>query len=52
MLVILVTQVEGRKIEDQGQPRQKISKTPTLISELGMVRQLCDPSYAGDGSRK
>jgi hypothetical protein len=43
--------VEIRRISVQGQPRQKVSKTPISTNKLGVVVCVYDPSCARDKGR-
>jgi hypothetical protein len=48
MSVILATwEAEIRRIVIQGQPRQKVSETPSLQKMLNVVVHTCHPIYAG-----
>jgi hypothetical protein len=48
MLVIpAIYEAEMRRIMVQGQPGQKVSKTPISTYKMGIVVHICDPSYTG-----
>jgi hypothetical protein len=53
MPIILATQeVQIRKIQVQGQIRQKVGNTPTSSSKPGIVTLACHPSYTGNINKR